>query len=61
MVKTRKQLKETSTAAIIIKQPFYMFNLLPNYKDPYKHTKVLLILKGINDYNRYIGSVNIVD
>jgi hypothetical protein len=38
-----------------------MFNLLIRYKEPYEHTRILPILGAIDDYNHYIGRVDIVD
>jgi hypothetical protein len=38
-----------------------MFSLLINYKEPYEHKWDLLILGAIDDYNHYIGRVDIVD
>jgi hypothetical protein len=38
-----------------------MFNPLNSCKDLYKHIRPLLIPSAIDDYNRYIGRVDIVD
>jgi hypothetical protein len=38
-----------------------MFSLLARCKEPYKHTRILPILGAINNYNRYIGRVNIAN
>jgi hypothetical protein len=38
-----------------------MFSLPVGCKELYKHTRLLLILGVIDDYNRYIGGVDIAD
>jgi len=38
-----------------------MFNSLARCKEPYKHTRDLLILIAIDDYNCFIGGVDIAD
>ncbi len=38
-----------------------MLNLLIDYKDPYEYTRILPILGAIDDYNHYIGGVDIAD
>jgi len=38
-----------------------MFEPLFGCKEPYEHTKDLPILIAINDYNRFIGRVDITD
>ena len=61
LVQNRKRLKGTSTSAAITKQSFYMFSLPSRCKELYKHTCLLLIPSAINDYNYYIGGVDIAD
>jgi hypothetical protein len=61
VVQNRKYLKRISTSATITKQPFYIFTLLIGYKELYKHTCLLPIPEAINNYNYYIGRVNIAD
>ena len=61
VVKSQKQPKETSTSATITKQPFYMFNPPVGCKEPYEHTRLLPIPGAINDYNQYMGGVDIAD
>ena len=60
-VRNRKRPKGTSTSAAITKQPFYMFSLPPRYKEPYEHTCLLPIPGAIDDYNHYMGRVDIAD
>jgi hypothetical protein len=38
-----------------------MFSLLIGCKELYKHTRLLLIPCAINNYNHYIGRVDIAD
>ena len=61
LVQNRKRPKGTSTLAAITKQPFYMFSLPPRCKEPYEHTCLLPIPGAIDDYNHYIGGVDIAD
>ena len=61
IVRSRKRPKGTSTSAAITKQPFYMFSPPPGCKELYKHTRLLPIPLAINDYNHYIGGVDIAD
>ncbi len=61
VVQNRKRLKGTSTSATITKQPFYMFNPPAGCKEPYEHTRILPIPGAIDDYNRYIGGVDIAN
>ena len=61
VVRSRKRLKGTSTAAAITKQPFYMFSLPTRCKELYEHTRLLPIPGAINDYNYHIGGVDIAD
>jgi Transposase IS4 len=61
VVRNRKRPKGTSTSAIITKQLFYMFNPPIGCKEPYEHTRILPIPGAIDDYNHYIGGVDIVD
>ncbi len=50
-----------STEAAITKQLFIMFNPPPECKDPYEQRRLLPILGLIDDYNHFIGGVNIAD
>jgi hypothetical protein len=61
LVRNRKRLKGTSTSAAITKQPFYMFSLPSKCKELYKHTCLLPIPSAIDNYNHYIGGVDIAD
>jgi hypothetical protein len=61
VVQSRKRPKGTSTLAAITKQPFYMFSPPSGCKDPYEHTYLLLIPSAIDDYNYYIGGVDIAN
>ena len=61
VVKNRKRPKGTSTSATITKQPFYMFCPPLGCKEPYEHTRLLPIPGAINDYNQYMGGVDIAD
>ncbi len=61
VARNRKRPKATSTFATITKQPFYMLNLPTGCKDPYKYTRILPIPGAIDDYNHYMGGVDIVD
>jgi hypothetical protein len=61
LVKNQKRLKITSTSAAITKQPFYMFYPPLKCKEPYKHTHLLPIPGAIDDYNHYMGRVDIAD
>ena len=38
-----------------------MFKLPVRYKELYEHTRLLPILGAIEDYNHYIGGVDIAD
>jgi len=38
-----------------------MFNPPAGCKEPYEHTRILPILEAIDDYNHYIGRVDITD
>jgi hypothetical protein len=58
---TGNTLKETSTSAIITKQPFYMFNPLAGCKEPYEHTRIPPIPGAIDNYNHYISGVDVAD
>jgi Transposase IS4 len=60
-VKNRKRPKITSTSAAITKQPFYMFYPPLKCKEPYEHTRLLPIPGAIDDYNHYMGGVDIAD
>jgi hypothetical protein len=61
VVRNRKRPKGTSTSAAITKQAFYMFSPPLGCKEPYEHTCLLPILGAIDDYNYYIGGVDIAD
>jgi len=61
IVRPRKRTKGTSTSAAITKEPFKMFNPPIGCKDPYEHTRDLPIPIAIDDYNRFIGGVDIAD
>ena len=61
IVRPRKRTKGTSTSAAITKEPFKMFNPPIRCKDPYEHTRDLPIPIAIDDYNRFIGGVDIAD
>jgi len=61
VVKNRKRPKRTSTSSAITKQPFYMFTSPVGYKELYEHTRLLPIPSAIDDYNRYIGGVDIAN
>jgi hypothetical protein len=60
-VRNRKRPKGTSTSAAITKQPFYMFSPPSRCKEPYEHTRLLPIPGAIDDYNHYMGGVDIAD
>ena len=60
-VRLRKRPKGTSTSAAITKQPFYMFNPPSLCKEPYEHTRRLPIPGAIDDYNHFMGGVDIAD
>jgi hypothetical protein len=38
-----------------------MFDPPLGCKEPYEHTRLLLIPRAIDDYNHFIGGVDIVD
>ena len=38
-----------------------MFSPPVGYKEPYEHTRLLPISSAINDYNHYMGGVDIAD
>jgi hypothetical protein len=61
VIQNRKRIKGTSTSALITKKPFLMFNPLIGCKEPYEHTRELPIPMAINDYNQFIGGVDIAD
>jgi hypothetical protein len=61
LVKNRKHPKITSTSALVTKQPFYMFSPPAGCKELYEHTRLLPIPRAIDDYNHYMGRVDIAD
>lgn len=61
VVRNRKRPKGTSTSTIITKQPFYMINPPAGCKESYEHIRILPILGAIDDYNHYMGGVDIAD
>jgi Transposase IS4 len=61
VVRNRKRPKGTSTSASITKQPFYKFCLPLGCKELYEHTRLLPIPGAIDDYNHYMGGVDIAD
>jgi Transposase IS4 len=61
LVKNRKRPKGTSTSAAITKQPFRTFNPPLGCKEVYEHTRLLPIPGAIDDYNHYMGRVDIAD
>ena len=60
-VKNQKRPKGTSTSAAITKQPFYIFSPPLGCKELYKYTRLLPIPGAIDDYNHYIGRVDIAN
>jgi hypothetical protein len=61
VVRNRKRPKGTSTSAAITKQPFCMFSPPSGCKELYEHTRLLPIPGAIDDYNHYMGGVDIAD
>ena len=61
VVRNQKRSKGTSTSAAITKQPFRIFSLPSTCKGSYEHTRLLLIPGAINDYNYYMGRVDIAN
>jgi len=61
VVKNRKKLKSTFTQATITKQPFIKFDIQPGCKDLWEHSRLLPIPGQIDDYNHYMGGVDIAD
>jgi hypothetical protein len=61
LVRNRKRPKGTSTSAAITKQPFCMFSPPSGCKELYEHTRLLPIPGAIDDYNHYMGGVDIAD
>ena len=60
--RNRKKPKDTSTSASITKQPFRTFStLLEGEKELYEHTRILPIPVAIDEYNRFMGGVDIAD
>jgi hypothetical protein len=53
--------KATSTSVAITKQPFRMFSPPSTCKELYEHTRLLAIPGAIDDYNHYMGRVDIAD
>ena len=61
IVRKRKKPKSSSTSATITKQPFATFNPPNQRKESYEHTRLLPIPGMTDDYNHYIGGVDIAD
>jgi len=61
IVRKRKKPKSSSTLATITKQPFATFNLSSQCKESYEHTRLLPIPSMTDDYNHYMGGVDIAD
>jgi hypothetical protein len=61
IVRKRKKPKNSSTSATITKQPFAKFNPSNQCKELYKHTRLLPIPGITDDYNHYIGGVDIAN
>ena len=61
VVRNQKRPKGTSTSATITKQPFCMFSPPLGCKEPYEHTRLLPIPGAIDDYNHFMGGVDIAD
>ena len=59
--RNRKRPKGTSTLASITKKPFLMFNPPIGCKEPYEHTRELPIPMAIDDYNQFMGGVDIAN
>jgi hypothetical protein len=57
----RKKTKGSSTSATITKQPFAKFNPSNQCKELYEHTRLLPIPGMTDDYNHYMGGVDIAD
>jgi hypothetical protein len=57
----QKKLKDTSTLAAITKQPFCTFSTLLDRKEEFEYTRLLPILVAINEYNRFMGRVDIAN
>ena len=61
VVRNCKKPKATSTQAAITKKPFAMFDPPTGCKDAYEHSRLLPIPGIVDDYNYYIGGVDIAD
>ena len=61
VVRIRKRPKGSSTSASITKQPFAIFEPLYGCKDAYVHTRLLPIPGMVDDYNHYMGGVDIAN
>src|SRR5271165_1768087 len=73
LIRSRKRPKGTSTSAAITKQPFCAFSTLLGEpilskkgpekvgKELYEHTRLLPIPGAIDDYNHFMGGVDIAD
>jgi hypothetical protein len=61
IVQKRKKPKSTSTSVTITKQPFATFNSSSRYKESYEHTRLLPIPGMTDDYNHYMGGVDIAN
>jgi hypothetical protein len=61
VVQNQKRPKGTSTSTTITKQPFHMFSPPLGCKELYEYTRLLPIPAAIDNYNHYIGGVDIVD
>ena len=59
IIRMRKKPKGSSTLAAITKQPFAKFN--QSSKELYEHTRLLPIPGMTDDYNHYMGGVDIAD
>ena len=60
-VRLRKLPRNSSTSFIITWQPFIKFDLPPKSKDLYEWTRLLPIPSMVDDYNNFMGGVDIAD